>query len=78
MRYLYEEFFYHTDSSVKFQKTTAGSDPTQMLGLSPGDIQHLQSGQMVEEAHMMAAQNLIHAATVSSTVGISVNTSLSK
>ena len=29
------------------------------LGLRPSDIEHLQSGQMLEDTHMMAAQNLI-------------------
>ena len=29
------------------------------LGLRPSDIEHLQSGQLLEDTHMMAAQNLI-------------------
>ena len=29
------------------------------LGLRPSDIEHLQSGQMLEDTHKMAAQNLI-------------------
>ena len=29
------------------------------LGLRPSDIEHLQNGQMLEDTHMMAAQNLV-------------------
>ena len=63
-------------------KTIAGSVTIpryiSTLGLRPSDIKHLQSGQMLEDTHMMAAQILIQLQFPQLQGCHAVNTSLSK